>query len=331
MKFVIVGCGLSGVTSARLLRDKGHEVKIFESRNHIGGNCYDVDIDGLYLHKYGPHIFHTDDEEVFEFLSRYTEWINLDYKPVGRTAIGDIPLPYHDKGCEAAIGRTLDQEEIKKYIFKDYSEKQWGVDFEEIPKTITNRIPKTKESESPTWFEGQKYQCVPKEGYTKMFERMLDGIEVILNAGQEEWKQEVCDKVIYTGRIDQYFNFCFGELPYRSLRFDNYPTMDKQDVLVYNECNKENKWTRQYDHSYFSPNHSGETIITREYPKDMEQGDIPFYPIPWGEGQDRYLKYEELAKKEENTIFLGRLAKYKYLDMWMAVKHVCLKLRGLSV
>jgi len=327
MKFVIVGCGLSGITAARLLKDKGYEVKIFESRNHIGGNCYDVDIEGLYFHKYGPHIFHTDDEEVFEFLSRYTEWIDLEYKPIGRTQIGDIPLPYHDKGCEAVIGRTLSQGEIKKYIFKDYSEKQWGVNFGKIPKTITNRIPSTKNSESPTWFEGQKYQCIPKEGYTKMFEKMLDGVEVVLNAGQEEWREEDCDKVIYTGRIDQYFNFCFGELPYRSLKFEHYPTMDKQEVLVYNECNNENKWTRQYDHSYFSQNHSGQTIITREYPKSMEEGDIPFYPIPWGGDQQRHLKYEELAKKEESTIFLGRLAKYKYLDMWMAVKHVFLKFR----
>ena len=118
MKFVIVGCGLSGITSARLLKDQGHEVQIFESRNHIGGNCYDIDIEGLHFHKYGPHIFHTDDEEVFEFLSRYTEWIDLEYKPIGRTQIGDIPLPYHDKGCEASIGRTLSQKEIKKYIFK---------------------------------------------------------------------------------------------------------------------------------------------------------------------------------------------------------------------
>ncbi len=325
MKFVIVGCGLSGITAARLLKDKGHEVKIFESRNHIGGNCYDVDIGGLYFHKYGPHIFHTDDEEVFEFLSRYTEWIDLEYKPIGRTQIGDIPLPYHDKGCEAAIGRTLSQGEIKKYIFKDYSEKQWGVDFGKIPKTITNRIPKTKNSKSPTWFEGQKYQCVPKEGYTKMFEKMLDGVEVVLNAGQEEWRGEDYDKVIYTGRIDQYFNYCFGQLPYRSLKLKHYTTIDKQDALVYNECNKKNKWTRQYDHSYFSPNHSGETIITREYPKRMEEGDIPFYPIPWGEGQEIYLKYEELAQKEVSTMFLGRLAKYKYLDMWVAVKHVFLK------
>jgi len=328
MKFVIVGCGLSGITSSRLLKDQGHEVKIFESRSHIGGNCFDTNIDGTRVHKYGPHIFHTDDEEVFQFLSRYTDWVKLDYKPIGRTEIGDIPLPYHDKGCEASIGRTLSQEEIRNFIFKDYSEKQWGVKFNKIPQSITNRIPKTKEAENPTWFEGQKYQCVPKEGYTKMFEKMLDGIEVVLNAEQEEWKQETYDKVVYTGRIDQYFDFCFGKLSYRSLRFEHQFKMDKQDTLVYNECNKKNEWTRQYDHSYFTPNHHGGTVITREYPKDMEEGDIPFYPIPWGESQNMYLKYEELARKDENTIFLGRLAKYKYLDMWMAIKHVFLKLKS---
>ena len=329
MKIAVVGCGLSGITAARLLKDKGHTVKVFESRDHIGGNCYDVNLNGTCLHKYGPHIFHTDDKEVFDFLSKYTEWIDLQYKPIAKTKIGDIPLPYHDKGCEKAIGRTLSNKEIQNLIFKDYSEKQWGVKFNEIPKTITNRIPKTKNSESPTWFEGQKYQCIPKEGYTKMFEKMLNGITVILNSNHDDWKKETFDKIVYTGRIDQYFDFCFGELPYRSLRFEHRRTKNKQNTLVYNECNSENKWTRQYDHSYFTPNHNGDTVITKEYPKDMENGDIPFYPIPFGKGQQIYSKYAELAQGESSTVFLGRLAKYKYLDMWMAVKHVFLKMSEL--
>jgi UDP-galactopyranose mutase len=329
MKFVIVGCGLSGITAARILKDKGHEVKILENRRHIGGNCYDSNVCGTTVHNYGPHIFHTDDEDVFQFLSKYTDWVPLDYRPVGRTIMGDIPLPYHDKGCKEAIGFEFTQKEIIDHIFYDYSEKQWGVPFNEIPSTITNRIPKTKECDNPTWFEGQKHQCIPKEGYTKMFEKMLDGIDVILGCSKDDWKKFSYDKLIYTGKIDEYFDNCYGPLPYRTLDFEHKVTSKKQDTLVYNECNNDNDWTRQYDHSYFTPDHSGLTVITREYPRDAKEGDIPFYPIPWGEAQTTYQKYKILADLDERTIFLGRLAQYKYLDMWMAIKHVFLKLKNI--
>lgn len=330
MKFIIVGAGLSGTVAARLLKDKGHEVKIFETRNHIAGNCYDSNICGTTVHNYGPHIFHTDDEDVFSFLSRFTEWIPFELKPQGNTVLGNIPLPYHDKGCKKAIGKIFDQNEIIEYIFKDYSEKQWGVPFNEIPKTITNRIPKTKDAESPTWFEGQKYQCIPKDGYTKMFECMLDGIEVKLNCDPDEWMYENnSDYTIYTGKIDEFYDYCFGKLPYRTLFFQHEVTSKKQNTCTINQCNSLHQHTRQYDHSYFTPDHKGITVITKEFSKAATSEDIPFYPIPWGEGQEIYNKYEELAKKETTTIFLGRLATYKYLDMWMCVRHVMNKLEKL--
>jgi UDP-galactopyranose mutase len=330
MKFAIVGCGLSGITSARLLKDQGHEVQIFESRNHIGGNCYDSNVCGTIMHNYGPHIFHTDDEEVFKFLSKYTEWTPLHYRPIGRTIIGDIPLPYSDKGCEEAIGFKLTEQEVVDLVFCDYSEKQWGVPFNEIPSSITNRIPKTKGYESPTWFEGQKYQCVPKEGYTKMFEKMLDGIEIFLGCSKNDWKNSSYDRLIYTGKIDEYFDNCYGSLPYRTLDFEHKVTSKKQNTLVFNECNYSNPWTRQYDHSYFTTDHSGLTVITREYSRDAKENDIPFYPIPWGDPHKKYKNYKALADKEKNTIFLGRLAQYKYLDMWMAIKHAFLKIKKIN-
>lgn len=326
MKINIVGCGLAGITSAVLLKEKGHNVKIFEKRNHIGGNCYDSKQLGINVHVYGPHIFHTDDEEVFQFLSKYTEWSELKYKPVGRTRIGDIPLPYSKKTVEV-LGRELSQDEIVEYIFKDYSEKQWGVPFEEIPKKITNRIPKTKDCDDPTWFEGQKYQCIPKNGYTKMFENMLDGIPVILN-DNNSWKEQECDLLIYTGKIDEYFDYVYGDLPYRSLRFEQTISDKRYDNLIYNECNPSKKWTRTYDHSFLTPGYDKKTtIITHEYPIKCERENIPFYPIPWGEGLEIYKKYEELAKLEKNVLFVGRLATYTYLDMWMAIRQVFNKLK----
>ena len=327
MKIIIVGSGLSGITAARLLTDLRHHVTIYESRNHIGGNCYDSNVCGLTMHNYGPHIFHTDDEEVFSFLSRFTEWIPFELKPVGNTKIGMISLPYSKKTIKQ-IKKELSQDEIVEYIFKDYSEKQWGVDFEEIPKTITNRIPKTKDCDDPTWFEGQKYQCIPKEGYTRMFERMVEGIEIKINCDKNDWKKEEADFVIYTGKVDEYYDYRFGELPYRSLRFEHEVVSTHQSTFVVNECNAFHKYTRKYDHSYFTPTHKGVTIITKEYPKQATKNDIPFYPIPWGEGQQIYSKYEQLTKAENNIIFTGRLATYKYLDMWMAIKQVFLKLRN---
>lgn len=326
MRINIVGSGLSGSTAARLFKDAGHDVTIFESRNHIGGNCYDSNVCGVMMHNYGPHIFHTDDEEVFSFLSKFTEWIPFELKPVGNTKIGMISLPYSKKTIKQ-INKELSQKEIINYIFKDYSEKQWGVDFEEIPKTITNRIPKTIDCDDPTWFEGQKYQCIPKEGYTRMFEKMLEGIEIKINCNNDDWKKNNADFVIYTGKIDEFYDYRYGELPYRSLRFEHELLPTKQSTFIVNECNSFYKYTRKYDHSYLTPKHKGSTIITKEYPKSATKDDIPFYPIPWGQGQQIYNKYEELAKEEQNIIFVGRLATYKYLDMWMAVKQVFLKLK----
>lgn len=325
MKIIIIGCGLSGITAARILKDKGHDVKIFETRNHIGGNCYDSNICGTMVHNYGPHIFHTDDEEVFSFLSRFTEWMPFEYKPKGITKLGPISLPYSKKTI-SELKRELSQEEIIEYIFKDYSEKQWGVPFDQIPKSITNRIPKTKDCEDPTWFEGQKYQCIPKDGYTKMFEKMLDGIAVKLNCSKNDWKEEKANLIVYTGKVDEYFNYQFGMLPYRSLWFKHQTSEHKFDNAAYNQNTKTVSYTRTYDHSFFTPNHKGTTIITEEYPEPYNGTNTPFYPIPWGEGLQMYAKYKELADNEQNVIFLGRLATYTYLDMWMAVKQAFLKI-----
>lgn len=330
MKVKIIGCGLSGATAARILKNAGCEVVVFETRNHIAGNCYDSNVCGTMVHNYGPHIFHTDDEEVFTFLSQFTEWIPFDLKPKGITKLGVISLPYSKKTQEE-LKRELSQDEIVDIIFKDYSEKQWGVPFDKIPKSITNRIPKTKDCEDPTWFEGQKYQCIPKDGYTKMFERMLQDINIRLNCSIDDWKEEKADVTIYTGKIDEYFNYCYGHLPYRSLQFKHITSENKFDVVTYNQNTKMVNYTRTYDHSFFTPDHKGTTIITEEYPEPYNGKNIPFYPIPWGDGLQMYTKYKELADEEKDVIFAGRLATYTYLDMWMAVKQVLLKLKNCNL
>jgi UDP-galactopyranose mutase len=324
----VIGCGLSGITAAILLREKGYNVTIYDQRNHIGGNCYDSNVMGTLVHNYGPHIFHTNDDEVFNFLSKYTEWFDFKYQPLGNTKLGYISLPYSKKTINQ-IGRELSQEEIVDLIFKDYSEKQWGVPFNEIPKSITNRIPKTKDEEDPTWYGNEKYQCLPKNGYTKMMEKMVDGFTVLLNSKNEWWQSYPSELTIYTGKIDEYFNYCYGKLPYRSLEFIHSTSNHKLTNVTINQNTKEKSYTRTYDHSYFNNKHHGKTIITEEYPKECKKGDIPFYPIPWGDGLQMYAKYKELADKEENVIFLGRLATYTYLDMWMAVKQVMLKLKNI--
>jgi UDP-galactopyranose mutase len=328
MKANVIGCGLSGITSAILLTEKGYEVTIFETRNHIGGNCYDSNLAGTLVHNYGPHLFHTNDEKVFSFLSKYTEWFDYKNQPKGNTSLGLISLPYSKKTVKE-IGRELSQEEIVDIIFKDYSEKQWGVPFQHIPKTITNRIPKTKDCEDPTWYEGEKYQCLPKEGYTKMMGNMLKGLDVRLSCSKDEWKNHSADLTIYTGKIDEFYDYKFGKLPYRSLEFKHHFTSNKLECGIINQNNKYVSYTRKYDHSYFNFVHDGPTIITEEYPKNCVAGDVPFYPMPFGEGLNVYAKYKTLAENEKNVLFLGRLATYTYLDMWMTVKQAMLKCESL--
>lgn len=319
MKVKVVGCGLSGITSAILLKEQGHDVTIFESRTHIGGNCYDSNVCGTIMHNYGPHLFHTNDDEVFNFLSRYTEWFPYENKPKGNTKLGLISLPYSKKTVRE-IGRELTNEEIVDVIFKDYSEKQWGIPFKDIPSSITGRVPKTKDCEDPTWYEGEKYQCLPLKGYTNMMQNMLEGINVELGCSSKEWRRHKSDLTVYTGKIDEYFNYCFGRLPYRSLEFKHTVTPKKLAYAVINQNTSEVKSTRIYDHSYFSKNHLGPTVITEEYSKTCEKDDIPFYPMPFGQGQEIYKMYKMLVDKESGVVFTGRLATYKYLDMWMAIK-----------
>ena len=200
-----------------------------------------------------------------------------------------------------------------------------------MPAAITGQVPTRRENDDDRYFT-DRFQGQPKEGYTKMFERMLEGIPVHLGAGKDEWRRHAAkaELVIYTGKIDEYFNYRYGRLPYRSLRFEHTLARARLPHAVINQCNKL-PFTRVYDHRWFSEGlhggQPGETIITREYPQAHDETNEPYYPMPFGEGMALYQRYKKLADAEPRTIFPGRLATYSYLDMWMAVAQAFVKLR----
>lgn len=320
MKVKIVGCGLTGIVCANLLKQAGHRVEIFETRNHIGGNCYDSNLNGVMVHNYGPHIFHTNDEQVWGFVNQFSDWRHFKYAPLGDTKLGLLQLPYSITTARQ-IGRELSSEEIIDVIYRDYSEKQWGVPFDQISKTIISRVPVMKNVESPSWYGDERYQGIPKQGYTHMMSNMMGKIKVHLGVTREEWKEVSADITIYTGKVDEYFNYCHGHLEYRSLRFEHEITSKRLSHHAINQCNRRVEYTRLYDHSYFLDQHEPLTVITSEYPIAYDGSGIPFYPIPFGNSQQIYTNhYKEMAKHERNVLFLGRLATYKYLDMWVAIK-----------
>lgn len=328
MRVLIVGSGISGSTAARLLADEGHEVEIWEARDHTGGNCHDEKSGGVTVHKYGPHLFHTNDRKVWEFLSRFTAWKDYRHTVVADTAMGRISIPYSPL-TERQLGRALTEEEIRELIFVEYSEKQWGIPWSELPAAIKGRVPTRRTDEDDRYFTDE-YQGQPADGYAAMFARMLEGIPVTTGQDKEAWRERrsAADQVIYTGKIDEYFGCSLGRLPYRSLRFEHRRSRERLPHAVINQCNRL-AHTREYDHAWFSLEDPEETVITREYPLAHDASNEPYYPMPFGEGQALYQRYKELAAAEEGTLFLGRLATYSYLDMWMAVAQAMVKVGAL--
>ena len=328
MKINIIGCGLSGITSAILLKEQGHKVEIFESRPHIGGNCYDEKKDGVTVHQYGAHIFHTSDKDVWDFVSRYTKFNNYTHKVRANTKLGLISIPYNKQTSEQ-IGRELSPEEIQDLVFRDYSERHWGIPWEDLPKSISARVPTKRDNNNDNYFT-DTHQGIPEKGYTEMFKNMLDGIKVHVGVSKNEYRKLNCDKMIYTGKPDEFFDYSFGKLPYRSLKFEHYKA-DKDTNFsfskgaVINECNTQ-PYNRTIDNGVFLDENLPHTIMTRDYPVDHDETNDPIYPKNFGEGQIVYKNYRPAIQAQSNVIFLGRLATYKYLDMWMAIKQAMVKL-----
>jgi UDP-galactopyranose mutase len=343
--YLVIGAGFAGATIAeRLAAHAGKRVLICDKRNHIGGNAYDYyNDDGVLIHKYGPHIFHTNSAEVFGYLSRFTEWrpyqhrvracvdgqllpipINLDtvnqlygthYTSFDLEAFfQSVAEPRHPiKTSEDVVVNRVGRELYEKF-FRNYTRKQWGLDPSELDSSVIARVP-VRTNRDDRYFT-DTYQAMPLHGYTRMFERMLDhpNIHVLLNADYREIRELVPHRqLIYTGPVDEYFDYCFGRLPYRSLRFQ-WETRDvrvAQPAPVINYPN-DHLYTRVTEMKYLSGQDHPKTSLVYEFPTD--QGD-PYYPIPTAENAALYAKYQQLANTTPEVQFLGRLGTYKYYNM----------------
>ena len=330
MKVNIFGCGMSGTVAAILFKEQGHDVEIFETRSHVAGNCFDKkNEDGCTVHEYGSHIFHTNDKGVWDFLNRYTKFNDYQHRVRANTKEGLLSIPFSKK-TEEELGRDLSPKEIQELLFRDYSERHWGIPWEELPKSISGRVPNKRDNFDDRYFT-DTYQGIPEKGYTAMFNNMLDGIKVNVGVDRDLRKRIKGDLTVWTGKISEYFDLAYGHLPYRSLRFehtrvkrDPMYTWDKGSVI--NECNTK-PFNRTMDNSVYLKEDVTHTIHTRDHPEEYQPGvNAPIYPKTFGEGPSVYKKYLKAAEADKNTIFLGRLATYRYLDMWMAVKQVMAKL-----
>ncbi|MDI3546988.1 MAG: UDP-galactopyranose mutase [Halanaerobiales bacterium] len=346
--YLIVGTGFSGSTCANLLAEKGNRVLIVDKRNHIGGNAYDYYNDhGILVHKYGPHIFHTNYKEVWDFLSRFTEWRNYQHRVLAYVNGKLVPIPinldtinllygtdynyfninkfYEKVKRDILVHNARDMvvskvgEELYELIFKGYTKKQWDLYPEELDKEVTARIP-VRYNRDDRYFT-DRYQGMPANGYTKLIQKMLDhkNISILLNTDYKEIEGEIkFSKMIYTGSIDYYFDYKYGKLPYRSLNF-KFETLDREYYQQVGTVNYPNDYdfTRITEFKHLTGQQSARTTIVKEYP--CGEGE-PYYPIPRKENRELYNLYAEEAKKLDNVYFIGRLGKYKYANMDIVVK-----------
>ena len=352
---IIVGAGISGIILARLLAEENHNVIIIDKRSHIGGNCYDyTNEEGISIHKYGPHIFRTNNDEVWQFLSRFTVWHEYIHKVRAIINGKEVPIPFNFTSIDTLFdntkARVFKEKLISKYgenkkvpildlkntedkdlqelatfvyekVFYHYTSKQWGFRPEELGGDVMARVPVYT-----GYYDGyftEKYQAIPEHGYTKMFENILNhpNIKVQLNTDFKDFKNTKYVRLFYSGPIDEFFNYELGALPYRSLNFEfkTLPQKQFQSVAVVNYTGQE-PFTRITEFKHFLNQENPKTTITYEYPAAFELGkNERYYPIPKRENEQLYKGYLELAKKEKNIYFIGRLGEYKYYDMQNAV------------
>jgi UDP-galactopyranose mutase len=344
--WLIVGAGFAGSTLAeRLASERNEKVLLIDRRPHIGGNAYDrYDEAGLLIHQYGPHIFHTNSQAIFEHLSRFTKWRPYEHRVLASVNGMQLPIPINRTTLNRLYGLdlTTDEEaaaflesraeavdeirtsedvvvskvgrELYEMFFRGYTRKQWGVDPSELDKSVTARVP-TRTNEDDRYF-GDTYQFMPLHGYTRMFERMVDhpNIKVMLQTDFADIRGLIPYKrLIFTGPIDEYFGFRYGKLPYRSLDFAHV-TLDKpwhQPVAVVNYP-QDKDYTRVTEYKHLTGQEHPRTSLTYEYP--AAEGD-PYYPVPRPENQDLYKRYERLALGTPDVWFVGRLATYRYYNM----------------
>lgn len=348
--YLIVGSGIFGSTCARLLKDKGKKVLVVEKQSHIGGNVYTQIEDDIIVHVYGAHIFHTDNEKIWEFVNRFDEMMPFINSPIANYKGELYHLPFnmntfHElwgvntvEEAKAKIQEQVEKEGIKNpknleehvlslagrdvytKLVKGYTEKQWGRSCKDLPSSIIKRLPFRFEYNNN--YFNDKYQGIPKNGYTRIIENMLDDIEILLDTDYLKNKEElkkVADKIIYTGPIDVFFDYKEGQLEYRSLKFDTQKLQipSYQNMPVMNFTSHNEAYTRIIEHKFFDKNckNNTSTIITKEYPASYEETKTPYYPINDEKNNDTYEKYEKLASSLKNIYFGGRLGLYKYFDM----------------
>ena len=352
--YLIVGAGLYGSVCARELTDAGKKVLVIDKRDHIAGNVYTEKVEGINVHKYGAHIFHTNDKKVWDYVQRFATFNRFTNSPVANYKGELYSLPFNmytfnkmwgvvtpqeaakkieEQKAEAGITEPKNLEEqaislvgrdIYEKLIKGYTEKQWGRDCTELPAFIIKRLP-VRLTFDNNYFNAL-YQGIPIGGYTKMVENMLEGIEVRTGVDYFANKAELdgeATKVIYTGPIDAYFDYKLGTLEYRSVRFEN-ELLDQdnfQGNAAVNYTDRETPWTRIIEHKWFefgkdeNGNDLPKTVISREYSSEWKLGDEPYYPVNDEKNGNLYQQYKELAEKEDKAIFGGRLGEYKYYDM----------------
>jgi UDP-galactopyranose mutase len=351
MDTLIVGAGFAGSVTARELAEAGEQVLVIDKRPHIGGNAYDhADGHGVLVHKYGPHIFHTNSEKVFEYLSRFTEWRPYEHRVL---AVPDarngamLPLPINRTTINSLYGLQLDETGIAAFLekvreprepirtsedvvlnsvgrdlcekfFRGYTKKQWGLDLSQLAGGVAARIP-TRTNDDDRYFT-DRFQAMPAQGYTAMFERLLDHPNISVRTGIS-YQQIVanCDarRTVFTGPIDEYYEHRFGALPYRSLRFEHEHLKDVAQYQPVGTVNYPNDhaYTRITEFKHLSGQQHTGTSIVREIPCAMAPGCDPYYPIPNPANEALFKRYEALADRESDVVFIGRLAQYRYYNM----------------
>ena len=343
-----MGAGLFGAAFAQQVRAAGKSVLVIDRRNHIGGNVYTEEIEGIQVHRYGAHIFHTNDRSVWEYVNRFAEFNRYTNAPVANYRGELYSLPFNmytfnklwgvvtPREAEAKIReqreaagitepKNLEEQaislvgtDIYERLIKGYTEKQWGRPCSELPSFIIKRLP-VRFTFDNNYFNA-RYQGIPVGGYTRMVEKMLDGVEVRLNVDYLQHKAELdalADRVVYTGSVDAYFDDCYGPLSYRSVRFETevLDTPNFQGNAVVNYTDRETPFTRIIEHKFFEFGTQPKTVISREYSAEWRPGMEPYYPVNDEKNSALYAKYKALAQWEEKVIFGGRLGEYKYYDM----------------
>lgn len=346
--FLIVGSGLYGAVLAYEATKRGKSVLVIEKRNHIGGNIYCENVNGINVHKYGAHIFHTNNKNVWDYIGQFAQFNRYTNSPIANYNGEIYNLPFNMNTFHQMWGVITPQEamdiiekqkaahkteepsnleqqainlvgvDIYEKLVKGYTEKQWGRKCDELPPFIIKRLP-VRFTYDNNYFNDM-YQGIPIGGYTKIIEKLLEGIEVRLETdflSDRANYEAMAEKVIYTGAIDAYYDYCYGKLEYRTVYFETQelPIANYQGNAVINYTDAETPYTRIIEHKHFEYGTEPTTVISKEYPKEWQEGDEPYYPVNNEKNQELYSKYAALAEKNDKVIFGGRLGEYKYYDM----------------